>query len=113
MERRTDSENGPTRGEIEQKLKEINLTVLAKERMAKLEWFYKNNIRVIIIETSAFLLPENVNEKEFYKRLDKANIALKELVAELNWFKENNLLLELKNDEYKYKGVAKHGEDHD
>lgn len=83
--------------EIQQHLEELNLTTLVKERMKRLGWFYEHKIPVVQIETTFYLVPENIDSREFVRRFTELNIQLRFLQLRLNWFKEMGLSLSLKD----------------
>lgn len=95
----------PDKDEIDKKLKEINLTVLASERKKKQVWFKEQHIRIITFETQTFLFPEHVDEKEFLQRFEEINAFLSLFVEKLQWFSTNNIKIQKEKDRFVFLGI--------
>jgi hypothetical protein len=101
----------PSQEEINLHLEELNRTTLVETRMKRLKWFYEHKIKVVEIETTFYLVPKNIDPKEFVKRFVEVNIQLRFLNLRLNWFRAMGLGLRIEEvlgvQKYKYLGEKK------
>lgn len=99
----------PTQEEINQKLKEVNMITLARSKQLALDWFRKNKIKTFIMNTTVYVVPQYVDEKELARRLNIVNQSFQMLREQLLWFKKNGLSIIRKKsilggDIYEYEG---------